>query len=154
LALRNRNKSRGSTLVESALSLLLLLTLVFGIIEFGHLFNVYQVMTNAAREGARFAVAPCPFTASIGSTCTAGQLPSTSAVQNYVQGFLNSGSVSCPGGGVSCVVVNPSYQPSTDPVNGATLSYTQVTISVPYTFYFFTYTPTITTNAVMRNETN
>lgn len=152
--MKNTYKSRGSTLVESALSLLLLLTLVFGIIEFGRAFNVYQVMTNAAREGARFAVAPCPFASSVGSTCSAGQLPSTSAVQTYVQGFLNSGSVSCPGGGVSCINVNPNYQPSTDPVNGVTLSYTQVTISLPYTFSFFRYTPTITTDAVMRNETN
>jgi hypothetical protein len=152
--LRNRNTSRGSTLVESALSLLLLLTLVFGIIEFGRAFSVYQVMTNAAREGARFAVAPCPFTASVGGTCAAGQLPSPSAVQNYVQGFLNSGSVSCPGGGVSCISVNPNYQPSTDPLNGVTLTYTQVTISFPYSFSFFRYTPTITTNAVMRNENN
>jgi Flp pilus assembly protein TadG len=149
LALINRDKSRGSTLVESALSLLLLLTLVFGIIEFGRLFNVYHVMTNAAREGARFAVAPCPFVSSIGSTCSAGQLPSTSAVQSYVQGFLNSGSVSG-----TTITVNPNYQPSTDPVNGVTLTYTQVTISLPYTFSFFSYTPTITTDAVMRNETN
>jgi len=137
-------------------SLLLLLTLVFGIIEFGHAFNVYQVMTNTAREGARFAVAPCPFASSIGSTCTAGQLPSISAVQSYAVGFLNSGSVYCPGGigDVSCISVNPNYQPSTDPVNGVTLTYTQVTVSYPFTFYFFSYRPTITTDAVMRNETN
>ena len=147
--MRNRNKYRGSTLVESAVTLLLLLTLVFGIIEFGRLFNVYQVMTDAAREGARFAVAPCPFASSIGSTCAAGQLPSTSAVQTYVQGYLNSGSVS----GAS-ITINPNYQPPDDPINGVTLSYTRVTISLPYTFSFFSYTPTITTDAVMRNETN
>jgi Flp pilus assembly protein TadG len=145
LALRNRDKSRGSTLVESAVSLLLLLTLVFGIIEFGHLFNVYQVMTNASREGARFAAAPCPFTSSIGSTCVAGQLPSTSAVQNYVQSFLNSGNVY--GATVTPATINQT-------LNGVTLSYTQVTVSSPFTFYFFNYTPTLTTNAVMRNETN
>jgi len=147
--LRNRDKFRGSTLVESAVSLLLLLTLVFGIIEFGHAFNVYQVLTNAAREGARFAVAPCPFASSIGGTCSAGALPSTSAVQNYVQSFLNSGNVY----GAS-VTVNANYTPSIDPVNGVALTYTQVTVSFPFTFYFFNYTPTITTDAVMRNETN
>jgi hypothetical protein len=147
--LRNRDRSRGSTLVESALSLFLLLTLVFGIIEFGRAYSVYQIMTNAAREGARFAVAPCPFASSVGATCVAGQLPSTSAVQSYVQGFLNSGSV-----GGATITVDPNYQPSTDPVNGVTLTYTQVTISLPYTFSFFGYTPTIATDAVMRNETN
>lgn len=147
--MRNRDTSRGSTLVEAAVSLLLLLTLVFGIIEFGRLYNIYQVMTDAAREGARFAVAPCPFTSSIGSTCTAGQLPSTAAVQNYVQYFLNSANVQG-----ATITINPSYQPPTDPINGVTLAYTQVTISCPYTFHFFSYTPTITTDAVMRNETN
>lgn len=149
MALRNRDKLRGSTLVESAVSLFLLLTLVFGIIEFGRAYNVYQVMTNAAREGARFAVAPCPIAASIGTTCAAGQLPSTSAVQTYVQGFLGSGSISG-----ATVSVNPNYQPSNDPVNGIPLSYTQVTVSLPYTFTFFSFAPTITTTAVMRNETN
>jgi hypothetical protein len=149
LALRKTNKSQGSTLVESALSLLLLLTVVFGIIEFGRAFNVYHVMTNAAREGARFAVAPCPFTASVAGTCAAGQLPSSTAVQNYVQGFLNSGSVSG-----TTITVNQNYLPPTDPIDGVTVSYTQVTISLPYTFSFFRYTPTITTDAVMRNETN
>ena len=34
----------------------LLLTLVFGIIEFGWVFMTYQTITNAAREGARTAV--------------------------------------------------------------------------------------------------
>ena len=144
--MRNRNKSRGSTLVESALTLLLLLTLVFGIIEFGRAFNVYQVMTNAAREGARFAVAPCPFASSIGSTCAAGQLPSPAAVQAYVQGFLNSGSVS------GANVPPPTIIPLN--VNGVTVNYTQVTVSLPYAFSFFRYTPTITATAVMRNETN
>ncbi len=147
--MRNRHKSRGSTLVESALTLLLLLTLVFGIIEFGRAFNVYQTMTNAAREGARFAVAPCPFAFSVGGTCAAGQLPSTTAVQNYVQGFLNSGSVSAP---PATVTVDPAYVPPGDPITGET--YTRVTITFPYTFHFFQYTPTITTDAVMRNETN
>jgi Flp pilus assembly protein TadG len=44
---------RGAELVEFALTLPLLLLLVLGIIEFGFLFQEYEVVTNAAREGAR-----------------------------------------------------------------------------------------------------
>jgi Flp pilus assembly protein TadG len=40
-------------LVEFSLTLPLLLLLVLGIIEFGFLFQEYEVVTNAAREGAR-----------------------------------------------------------------------------------------------------
>ncbi len=43
----------GQTLVEFALVVPLLLTIVFGIIEFGVLFSVYVGLTNGAREGAR-----------------------------------------------------------------------------------------------------
>lgn len=38
-----------------------LLLLVFGIIEFGSAWRSYQVVTNAAREGARRAVMPLGF---------------------------------------------------------------------------------------------
>ena len=44
---------QGAELVEFALTLPLLLLLVLGIIEFGFLFQEYEVVTNASREGAR-----------------------------------------------------------------------------------------------------
>jgi Flp pilus assembly protein TadG len=51
---RTRVRSeRGAELIEFALTLPLLLLLVLGIIEFGFLFQEYEVVTNAAREGAR-----------------------------------------------------------------------------------------------------
>lgn len=48
----------GAELIEFALVLPLLLLVVLGIIDFGFLFQRYQVITNAAREGARVAVLP------------------------------------------------------------------------------------------------
>jgi Flp pilus assembly protein TadG len=48
----------GAELVEFALTMPLLLLLVLGIIEFGFLFQQYEVVTNAAREGARIRVLP------------------------------------------------------------------------------------------------
>ena len=45
-------------MVEMALTLPLFLLLVLGIIEFGQALMVQQVVTNAAREGARHGVLP------------------------------------------------------------------------------------------------
>lgn len=46
---------KGQALVEMALVLPILLMLVFGIIEFGRIFNAYIIVSNASREGARYA---------------------------------------------------------------------------------------------------
>ncbi len=46
----------GAAVVELAVVLPLLLTLVFGIIEFGWVFMVRETLTNASREGCRVAV--------------------------------------------------------------------------------------------------
>jgi Flp pilus assembly protein TadG len=51
--LRRVGGERGAELIEFALTLPLLLLLVLGIIEFGFMFQEYEVVTNAAREGAR-----------------------------------------------------------------------------------------------------
>jgi Flp pilus assembly pilin Flp len=48
----------GAELIEFALVLPLLLLVLLGIIDFGFLFQRYEVVTNAAREGARVAVLP------------------------------------------------------------------------------------------------
>jgi Flp pilus assembly protein TadG len=48
----------GAELIEFALALPLLLLVVLGIVDFGFLFQRYEVVTNAAREGARVAVLP------------------------------------------------------------------------------------------------
>ena len=50
--------SRGQSLVEFAIALPVLLAIVIGIFEFGMAWNQRQVITNAAREGARVAVLP------------------------------------------------------------------------------------------------
>ena len=48
----------GAALIEFAIVLPLMLLVLFGMIDFGLLFQRYQVVTNAAREGARIAVLP------------------------------------------------------------------------------------------------
>lgn len=51
-----RDRRRGAAVVEFAVVAPLLLTIVFGIIEYGYVFMVQQTLTNAAREGCRIAV--------------------------------------------------------------------------------------------------
>ena len=55
---RWRRSESGAELIEFALTLPLLLLVALGIIEFGFMFHEYEVVTNAAREGARIAVLP------------------------------------------------------------------------------------------------
>jgi Flp pilus assembly protein TadG len=49
---------RGSELVEAALVVTIVLSLLIGIFWIARGYNVYQSMRRAVREGARFAVAP------------------------------------------------------------------------------------------------
>lgn len=55
-----RGRRSGQAIVEFALIAPLLLMLVLGIVEFGRAWNVLQVLTDAARAGARTAVIANP----------------------------------------------------------------------------------------------
>jgi Flp pilus assembly protein TadG len=55
---RRRLGERGQAVIEMALTLPLLLLIVLGMFDFGLLFQRYEVVTNAAREGARIGVLP------------------------------------------------------------------------------------------------
>ncbi|MBO8128021.1 MAG: pilus assembly protein [Peptococcaceae bacterium] len=52
---KHLKENRGQAIVEFALVLPFLLTLLLGIIEFGWLFNSWLTITSSAREGARVA---------------------------------------------------------------------------------------------------
>jgi Flp pilus assembly protein TadG len=56
--LRRLRADEAAQLVEFALVLPMLLLVMLGIAEFGFIFQRYEVVTNAAREGARMAVLP------------------------------------------------------------------------------------------------
>ncbi len=132
-----RRSQLGAGLAEAAITSVVLFTLVMGVVEFGRAYNMFQNLTNAAREGARYAVAPDP---------TTETLPSTSAVQSKVQSFLTSDMIS---GGTVTVTT------TTHTINGVTTTYTNVTASAPYSFFFFPFgSVTISSNSEMRNETN
>jgi hypothetical protein len=49
-------RRRGSTLVESALVLMLFIVILLGIMDFGQILFFHHVLTERARAGARYAV--------------------------------------------------------------------------------------------------
>jgi Flp pilus assembly protein TadG len=51
-------RERGSELIEMAIVTPVLLLIVAGIFDFGMMFRSWEVVTNAAREGARVGVLP------------------------------------------------------------------------------------------------
>ena len=55
---RRRNSEAGAELIEFALVFPLLLMIILGIVDFALMFQRYEVVTNAVREGARVAVLP------------------------------------------------------------------------------------------------
>ena len=63
--MRNWRSEKGAALVEAAVTLPLLLLVSVGIFEFGRAYQTWQVLTNAAREGARVAVLPDVTAASV-----------------------------------------------------------------------------------------
>jgi hypothetical protein len=79
---------RGAELIEFALIFPTLLLVVLGIMDFGFLFQRYEVVTNAAREGARIAILPgydganiqVNVQARVNQYLTAGGLPGTATV--------------------------------------------------------------------------
>jgi Flp pilus assembly protein TadG len=75
-------------LVEFALVLPMLLLVVLGIAEFGFIFQRYEVVTNAAREGARMAVLPgyvdADVIARVRTYVTQGRVPVTTTNPSVV----------------------------------------------------------------------
>jgi Flp pilus assembly protein TadG len=105
-------------LVEFSLVLPLLVILIFGIIDFGMALRSYVSLTNATREGARFAAVGNPLGASL-ADCVGQQSNSTAVgrVCNTVEGLdlanVTGVSATCQPGG-SCapgnsVVVEADY---------------------------------------------
>ena len=55
---RERNGEAGVELIEFGLVFPLLLLLVLGIVDYGFMFQRFEALTNATREGARVASLP------------------------------------------------------------------------------------------------
>ena len=140
-----RRDQRGAALIEVALTLPLMLLVSVGIFEFGRAYQTWQVLTNAAREGARIAV-----------------LPGTddAAVTTRVQTYMSDGQLSNYG---TASIVITRNNPIPSGIGTATAS--RVTVNYPFTYLVLqpvarlidsqttTGAPlTMTASALMRNE--
>jgi Flp pilus assembly protein TadG len=143
--MRIRASERGTALLEAALTIPILLLICVGIFEFGRAYQTWQVLTNAAREGARMAVVP---------NSNAG------AVEARVREYMQSGQLLAASG--AAVSVNKN---ATIVVNGQNAGASQVTVNYPFEFIVLqpvarlvaansrTGQPlTMTASALMRNE--
>jgi Flp pilus assembly protein TadG len=140
-----RRNDRGTALLEMALTLPLMLFVSIGIVEFGRAYQTWQVLTNAAREGARIAV-----------------LPGTddAAVTTRVRTYISDGQL--PHSATAGVVITHN---NTIAIGAGTTTASRVTVNYPFTFMVLQpiaklVTPQATTgapitmsvSALMRNE--
>jgi Flp pilus assembly protein TadG len=144
--MRTRHPERGAALLEAAVTIPMLLLIAVGIFEFGRAYQTWQILTNAAREGARIAVLPDP---------TPG------IVEQRVRDYMQAGQLR--EWNTANVIVNRN---ATIQVNGASVLASEVTIEYPFTFMVLKpvgrlVNPSTTlgdavtmrADAVMRNET-
>jgi Flp pilus assembly protein TadG len=139
--MRRLRNERGAALIETAVTLPLILLVSVGIFEFGRAYQTWQVLTNAAREGARIAVL----------------LDTTDAqVTNTVRTYITDGGL--PNAASTTVTVLRN-----EPLGATTGS--RITVSYPFSFMVLNpvirlVAPTSTTgnsitmqsSALMRNE--
>jgi Flp pilus assembly protein TadG len=141
---RLRNE-RGAALLETAITLPLVLLVTIGAVEFGRAYQTYQVITNAAREGARIAVLPGV---------------NDAAVDNRVVDYMSAGQLSAAEEATVTVTRN---NPLAIGTGAATAS--RVVVSYPFTFMVLQPVAqlvvsgstvgaplTMTASALMRNE--
>jgi hypothetical protein len=104
---RRLRSERGAELIEFALVFPVLLLVVLGIVDFGFLFQRMEVVTNAAREGARMAVLPSYTETDVRARVCAymqtGGVPTTSCPTGNpivtVSGFTAPFTIPLPSGG-------------------------------------------------------
>jgi Flp pilus assembly protein TadG len=113
---------RGSAVVEAALILPILLTMMLGVWEVGRMIQISQILDNAAREGARLAAGGYVN----GTAVTTAQVQT--AVQNYMTAAgLPAAAVSGAQITLTCLATTPW----TDPYEAQPLDPYTVTVTIP-----------------------
>jgi Flp pilus assembly protein TadG len=138
---RSHLNNSGTVLVESAITLLLLFTVLFGIMETGRFVSFQQTLTDAAREGTRIAVAPVTRTSTMASD---------GEIETQVNLFLDSNHIS----GADINIERPIVIDT----NGVPTEFTRVTVQAPYEILtlsmFSDLSVTLSGRSLMRNETS
>jgi Flp pilus assembly protein TadG len=136
---------RGQALVEFALILPILLTLVLGIFDFGTAYNYQNDMSQLANEAARYAsVGSC------GKDSTGTALCShTNQIPAVVKADADTGALRDPSTGATITIGFPSGS------NGCKGDPVKATVTQHYTWipYLHLASTTITASATMRLET-
>ena len=145
--LKKKDARRGAAMVEMALVLPVFLMLVMGIIEFGRGMMVSNLVTNAAREGARMAVLD-------GSTNAEVQ----TAVRTFLQGAISS-SLTTSDIGITITVTPAPGNPNPANVLANTSPRDLIAVQVALPFNKVALIPgkylagrTLTGNSAMRHE--
>lgn len=127
--LRASRGEQGSSLVETAFSMIILLTVIFGVIEICLAVYSYHFLSEAAREGTRYAIVRGASCSGFASACPA----SSTDLQTYVK------SISFPGIDPTQMTVTPTWSayssgntcPASPPCNTPG---NLITIKVQYNF--------------------
>jgi Flp pilus assembly protein TadG len=140
------SSAKGTAILETAVVLPLVVLVSIGIFEFGRAYQTWQVLTNAAREGARVAVLPNP---------------SAGSVEARVHEFMQSGQLTNEASATVSVDRNSSVS-----IGSGTATASVVTVNYPFNFVVLNPIAqlvasgsalgggpiTITASAAMRNE--
>jgi hypothetical protein len=90
-SVRQKDGEAGSALVEFAIAITVILTVLFGIIDMGRALYAYDWVANSARLGTRYAMVRGTSCSTLVSGCEAG--PPIGARQSDVQAYINSDAV-------------------------------------------------------------
>jgi Flp pilus assembly protein TadG len=125
MRIHTARSERGAAAVEFALVMPLLFLLVFGIIEFGFIFNKELSVTHSAREGVRVYALN----------------GSASAAKTFAEAASGSGGITC----------TPTPNAATAPASGTTVSMT-CTATYNLQLYVIKHLVTMTSTASARKE--
>ena len=150
----NQGGDRGSVLVELALVLPVLLLFLLAAVEFGLVFNEYQVLQNAVREGARFSALPIN-QASLNDPNRAAKM---TAIQQFVLNYCSAQIVTPPLTAAE-ITINQNYSIPISLANYGVTAVTGSQVSIVHTHTLLTGgaflpgggTLTLQASAVFRN---
>ena len=141
---------RGAALIETAITIPIILLIAVGIFEFGRAYQTWQVLTNAAREGARQAILTEKTDAD---------------VKTVVENYMKNGGLPCVGSAPAKICSGSATVDINRNVAMGSNTASQITISYPFKFMVLNpvvrmVTPKSTTGApltmqsvaLMRNE--
>src|SRR5262245_58344320 len=120
---RKHRGQRGAVLVEMAVVIPILLFLFVGVVDYGLILREYQVLQNAAREGARLSVQE-EYCISCGNSSTAQQTAVQDAIRNRVVNYLAQERIT-----IAATDVNVNQCTSIDMGGGLLTSGSTITVS-------------------------